>query len=94
MAAIGPGFYVDESCVQDRQRARAERAKQSRAREARIRALKRDIQRAKQRLREYDHFLAELGQLERDRAEELKRLLEEAGKDVEKIRRMKREFFG
>jgi hypothetical protein len=51
---------------------KAEKTRLRRIRESRIRALKREIQMARTRLREYDHFLAELHDLEKDRVDELR----------------------
>ena len=90
MAAI-PGFYsVDNSPTFDEVQAakerEAQRVKLARWRDNRIASLKREIQVAKQRMREYDHFLAELQQLERDRREE-KKVADEAARKTFKNRR-------
>jgi hypothetical protein len=49
-----------------------QQAKRRRAREDRIRSLRREIQVAKSRMREHDHLLAELRDLEKDRADEMR----------------------
>jgi hypothetical protein len=49
-----------------------QQAKQRRAREDRIRSLRREIQVAKSRMREHDHLLAEMRDLEKDRADEMR----------------------
>jgi ribosomal protein S14 len=68
-----PGHYDNYPYPTDWQirQAKEAKAKLRREREGRIKQLKREIQVARQRLREHDHLLAELHALERDRVKEL-----------------------
>ena len=71
-----PGYYAcspAESEVQQR------KTKYQQERGIRIKVLKREIQVAKQRLREYDHLLAELRSLEKEELDELKESLRRRG---------------
>jgi len=67
-----PGFY-DSYSDAHADRIREQEKKRARERSQRIKMLKREIMFCKMRRKEYDRFLAELNELQREQLEELKK---------------------